>query len=156
MATSALRVPSLFNFGSSSLTYGRDLFTTAVGLRYKFTENFQTGIAVEFPLTSQKALQESRVSIISSSATNRRGYPYSNLYCRLRRSRDASPQAAIQHQFGFPRDSPHVRSAHRHARHQGRRVSISFARYSMKRLFPSSCWMLAFCSRRFAPPMCRA
>jgi hypothetical protein len=53
----------LFDFGSSTLDHGRNLFTLAFGLRYKLTENFQTGLAFEFPLSDQKALQSFRLGL---------------------------------------------------------------------------------------------
>jgi hypothetical protein len=52
----------LVNFGSRSLD-GRDFFTLAAGLRYKFTENFQTGLAAEFPLTHQEELTSFRLTL---------------------------------------------------------------------------------------------
>ncbi len=53
----------LVNFGSSNLG-SRDFVTLAPGLRYKFggRENIQTGLAIEFPLTSQKELTDWRIT----------------------------------------------------------------------------------------------
>ncbi len=53
----------LFDFGSSTLDHGRSMFTTAIGMRYKFNEHYQAGIAAEFPLTNQRALQEFRLGL---------------------------------------------------------------------------------------------
>ncbi len=51
------------NFGSSRLTYGRDVVRAAVGGRYKFNENMNVGVAFEFPLTTQKSLSDFRLGI---------------------------------------------------------------------------------------------
>jgi hypothetical protein len=53
----------LFNFGSSSLG-NKNYLTIGPGVRYKFNfcENLSTGLAVEFPLTSQKELTNYRVT----------------------------------------------------------------------------------------------
>jgi hypothetical protein len=53
----------LVNFGSSD-PGNRDFLTIGPGIRYKFAfcENLQTGLAVEFPLTSQKELTSYRVT----------------------------------------------------------------------------------------------
>ncbi len=52
----------LVNFGSSSLGQ-RGFLTLAPGLRYKFNENIQVGGAVEFPVTTQKELEDFRVTL---------------------------------------------------------------------------------------------
>lgn len=52
----------LANFGSSNVG-NRSFLTIAPGLRYKFNENIQVGGAVEFPLTSQKELEDFRVTL---------------------------------------------------------------------------------------------
>ena len=52
----------LANFGSRNLI-GRDLVTIAPGFRYKFTEWAQAGTAVEFPLTSEKGLNNARWTV---------------------------------------------------------------------------------------------
>ncbi len=52
----------LVNFGSREAT-DRDLVTIAPGFRYKFTEWANVGTAVEFPLTSGKALQDFRWTV---------------------------------------------------------------------------------------------
>jgi hypothetical protein len=51
----------LFNLGSSTLG-GRDFVTLAPGLRYKFNECIQAGLAIEFPLTRQKELTDYRLT----------------------------------------------------------------------------------------------
>jgi hypothetical protein len=53
----------LVNFGSSALGK-RDFVTIGPGVRYKFgfCENLQTGLAVEFPLTSQRELTSYRIT----------------------------------------------------------------------------------------------
>jgi hypothetical protein len=50
------------NFGSRTLN-GRDFFTLAAGLRYKFSENCQTGLAFEFPLSHQEDLTSFRLTL---------------------------------------------------------------------------------------------
>jgi len=45
----------LINFGSNGVS-GENCVTIATGARYKFNENVQTGMAVEFPLTSPRDL----------------------------------------------------------------------------------------------------
>lgn len=52
----------LFNFGSSGVS-GIGTLTVAPGVRYKFTENIQAGIAFEFPLVSPKDLVDFRMTI---------------------------------------------------------------------------------------------
>jgi len=52
----------LFNFGSEGVS-GIGTLTIAPGVRYKFTENMQAGIAFEFPLVSAKDLVEFRMTI---------------------------------------------------------------------------------------------
>src|SRR4029077_2596905 len=52
----------LINFGSRT-TDGKDLVTLAFGARYKFSEHFQLGGAIEFPLTKDKDLTEFRVGV---------------------------------------------------------------------------------------------
>jgi len=52
----------LINFGSTGVS-GRDYLSMAVGGRYKFSENFQTGLAFEFPLTSPHDLLDYRVNL---------------------------------------------------------------------------------------------
>jgi hypothetical protein len=54
----------LVNFGSSSLG-GRDLVTIATGLRYKFggRDNIQAGLVGEWAVTSQKDLQDFRLTL---------------------------------------------------------------------------------------------
>lgn len=60
-ATSGQSVPfgfegrDLINFGSTGVS-GLDSLTIAVGGRYKFCESVQTGMAVEFPLTTSRDL----------------------------------------------------------------------------------------------------
>jgi hypothetical protein len=49
----------LVNFGSSNVG-NRSFLTLAPGLRYKFNENIIVGGAVEFPVTSQKELEDFR------------------------------------------------------------------------------------------------
>ena len=49
----------LVNFGSSNVG-SRSFLTLAPGLRYKFNENIIVGGAVEFPVTSQKELEDFR------------------------------------------------------------------------------------------------
>lgn len=51
----------LFNFGSSSLGR-RDFISLAFGARYKFCEPIQTGLAIEFPVTSQKDMTSWRIT----------------------------------------------------------------------------------------------
>ena len=51
----------LINFGSKGVS-GNNSTTIAPGFRYKFNENFQTGIAVEFPLGGHKDLIDYRVT----------------------------------------------------------------------------------------------
>jgi Putative MetA-pathway of phenol degradation len=52
----------LVNFGSSNVGK-RDFVSLAPGLRYKFNENVIVGGAVEFPLTTQKELQDFRFTL---------------------------------------------------------------------------------------------
>jgi hypothetical protein len=52
----------LFNFGSSSLG-SKNFVDLAPGIRYKFSEAIQAGLAVEFPLTSQKELTDWRITL---------------------------------------------------------------------------------------------
>lgn len=52
----------LFNFGSSNLT-SKDTLTMATGMRYKFNEHYQIGGYFEFPLTSQKMLNDYRIGL---------------------------------------------------------------------------------------------
>ena len=52
----------LVNFGSKDLAK-RDLATFGPGFRYKFTEWAQLGTAVEFPITSEKGLQDARLTV---------------------------------------------------------------------------------------------
>jgi len=49
----------LVNFGSTNVGK-RGFLTIAPGFRYKFNENIQVGTAVEFPVTTQKELQDYR------------------------------------------------------------------------------------------------
>jgi hypothetical protein len=49
------------NFGASNLA-NKDFVSLAVGARYKFTENFQTGLTAEFPVSSNKQLTDFRVT----------------------------------------------------------------------------------------------
>lgn len=51
----------LVNFGSTT-TEGRSQVTLAAGLRYKFTENIIGGAAIQFPVTSEKGLQDYRLT----------------------------------------------------------------------------------------------
>lgn len=50
------------NFGSSGVS-GRDYLSLAAGARYKFTERFQVGAAVEFPISSPRDFQDVRFTI---------------------------------------------------------------------------------------------
>jgi hypothetical protein len=52
----------LFNFGSHGVS-GHNNFSMATGLRYKFTENIQTGLGVEFPLNGRKDLLDYRINV---------------------------------------------------------------------------------------------
>lgn len=52
----------LFNFGSTSIS-PRNVVTLATGLRYKFTEQVQSGVAFEFPLNNTKDLNDFRVTV---------------------------------------------------------------------------------------------
>jgi hypothetical protein len=52
----------LANLGSTGVA-GQNNLTIATGLRYKFSENFQTGLALEFPLTGNKELMNFRLGI---------------------------------------------------------------------------------------------
>ena len=47
----------LFNFGSTNVA-GRNNFTLATGVRYKFTEAIQTGVVFEFPVSTQHEFRE--------------------------------------------------------------------------------------------------
>jgi hypothetical protein len=51
----------LINFGSTGVS-GISSLTIATGARYKFTENLQTGLAVEFPLTATQDLISFRLT----------------------------------------------------------------------------------------------
>jgi hypothetical protein len=50
----------LINFGSSTRA-GRDFFSIAPGLRYKFNDNVQLGAAVEFPVSKEDGLANYRL-----------------------------------------------------------------------------------------------
>jgi hypothetical protein len=52
----------LFNFGSTRVS-GQNNLTIAAGARYKFSECFQTGIALEFPLAGSRELLNFRLGI---------------------------------------------------------------------------------------------
>lgn len=52
----------LANFGSTDVS-GRNNLSLATGLRYKFTENIQTGLAVQFPLVGTQDLNKFRLTI---------------------------------------------------------------------------------------------
>jgi hypothetical protein len=52
----------LVNFGSTNIGK-RDFATIGPGLRYKFNEWITAGAAVEFPVTTQKELQDFRVTL---------------------------------------------------------------------------------------------
>jgi hypothetical protein len=49
------------NFGSATRR-GPDVFSIAIGGRYRFTDHIFAGAAVEFPLTNEKALNDYRVT----------------------------------------------------------------------------------------------
>ncbi|HZU37366.1 MAG TPA: hypothetical protein VFA18_15690 [Gemmataceae bacterium] len=51
----------LFNFGSTGVS-GQDFLSLALGARFKLNEAVQTGIAIEFPLTSQHELSDYRLT----------------------------------------------------------------------------------------------
>jgi hypothetical protein len=51
----------LFNFGSMGVS-GNNTATIAPGLRYKFCENLQTGVAVELPISGHRDLLDYRVT----------------------------------------------------------------------------------------------
>jgi hypothetical protein len=50
----------LFNLGSTDVG-GHNIVTVGLGLRYKFTEGFQTGLVFEFPVIGTKDLERYRV-----------------------------------------------------------------------------------------------
>jgi hypothetical protein len=52
----------LVNFGSTNVN-SRNNLSLATGLRYKFSENIQTGLALEFPLTGTRDLNNFRLGI---------------------------------------------------------------------------------------------
>jgi hypothetical protein len=52
----------LFNFGSNNVSGKGDL-SIAIGVRYKFSECIQTGVALEFPLTHTKDFQSFRLGL---------------------------------------------------------------------------------------------
>ncbi len=52
----------LANFGSTGVS-GRDNLTIAPGVRYKFSEHVQTGLAVEFPLNGTRDIKDFRLGI---------------------------------------------------------------------------------------------
>jgi hypothetical protein len=52
----------LFNFGTMGVG-GNNTFTLAPGFRYKFTENFQAGLAYEFPLGGHRDLIDYRLTV---------------------------------------------------------------------------------------------
>jgi len=52
----------LFNFGSTGVS-GNDNLSMATGLRYKYTENIQTGFGIEFPLNGRKDLLDYRINL---------------------------------------------------------------------------------------------
>jgi hypothetical protein len=52
----------LFNFGSQHVR-PRNLVTLATGLRYKFTEQLQSGVAFEFQLTNAKDVNDFRITV---------------------------------------------------------------------------------------------
>jgi hypothetical protein len=51
----------LFNFGSTGVS-GHDNLSMAVGARYKFNENLQTGLAAEFPINGRHDLLDYRLT----------------------------------------------------------------------------------------------
>jgi hypothetical protein len=50
----------LFNFGSTGVA-GKNNFTLATGVRYKFTEAIQTGVVFEFPVSTQHSFESFRL-----------------------------------------------------------------------------------------------
>jgi hypothetical protein len=52
----------LANFGSTDIA-GRNSLTLATGLRYKFTENIQTGLSLQFPLGTSHEFQSFRLGV---------------------------------------------------------------------------------------------
>jgi hypothetical protein len=52
----------LINFGSHGISNG-DSLTIATGVRYKFSENFQLGLATEFPLVRHSDLTDFRLTV---------------------------------------------------------------------------------------------
>ena len=68
-ATEAIGLPrsrvegrDLINFGSSGIAGGHS-FSIATGIRYKFNENIQAGIAAEFPLVRKYDLLDFRLTV---------------------------------------------------------------------------------------------
>jgi hypothetical protein len=51
----------LVNFGSST-RQGHDIFTTAIGARYRFTDNIIAGAAIEFPLARERGFMDYRLT----------------------------------------------------------------------------------------------
>jgi hypothetical protein len=51
----------LFNFGSMNVS-GKTELSMAIGMRYKFCENIQVGLAGEVPLTSPRGLMDYRIT----------------------------------------------------------------------------------------------
>jgi hypothetical protein len=51
----------LINFGSKTRE-GKNYFSLAAGLRYKFTENIIAGAAIQFPVSPEQGLQDYRLT----------------------------------------------------------------------------------------------